>query len=98
MSQHGPEMKARFRKYMLRVLLVLVLGPVTGMALVAVAARVLPTLMGPLGIATGLGTFIGAFLVHRATVRCPACNVWVLPVGMNGVVPSQCPGCKVDLR
>ncbi|MFT3838977.1 MAG: hypothetical protein QM723_18500 [Myxococcaceae bacterium] len=98
MADHVAEMRARFRQYMLRVLLVLVLVPAAGALLIALCRMYeLGALKGAIGIATGVGTLTAALLVHRATVRCPACNKWILPVGVNGMVPSQCPSCKVAL-
>ena len=71
-----------------------------GMFLLAFASRALgdaPNVIGILGFATMLGVVGGALLIHRKNMRCPACNAWLVPVGVAGVTPKQCPKCAADL-
>jgi len=102
MRDYGTVLRARVRRYMLRVLGVLVVVPGLGFALIAIVARSplgdSAGLMGGLGAGLLVGTVGAAFAVHRKTVRCPACDRWLLPLGMNGYAPSVCPHCDADLR
>ena len=88
--------RRRIRSYFLRVVILLVVAP-----LVLYALRLaLPGDTGGLlvGLAALIGVVGGAYLIHWKTVRCPACERWLVPLGMNGFAPAACPNCKTPLR
>ena len=55
-----------------------------------------------MGIVVGLlalvGVVGGSYLLHWRIVRCPACERWLVPQGINGFAPRTCPHCKASLR
>jgi hypothetical protein len=51
--------------------------------------------VGALGLVAVVG---GSYVIHWKTVRCPACERWLVPLGINGFAPSACPHCKAQLR
>jgi hypothetical protein len=100
MGQHNEVVRASFRAYMVKVVLWLLVSIPGGMLLMAFVSRALgdaPTLVGILGFATMLGVVGGALRIHSTNVRCPACNAWLVPVGVAGLTPKQCPKCAADL-
>jgi hypothetical protein len=91
--------RRRMRAYFVRVVALLFL--VT--ALLLVVLRWLAPLQGDraglaLGIVALVGAVGGSYVVHWKTVRCPACERWLIPLGINGFAPRFCPHCKAELR
>lgn len=87
--------------YLWRVVLWLVVGGTGAAFVVAFAARLFaetPAIVGGIGFAAMVAVVGGALLIHRAYVRCPQCQGWLVPVGMNGFAPRTCPRCSADLR
>ncbi len=99
MSQHGDTVRQRFRSYMMRVVAVVVGVPLVGIGLLTLINATVgrsELVSGAFGLAIVVGVFGGVVAVHRATVRCPSCNAWLAPVGINGRTPSSCPACKAS--
>ena len=99
MSEQGDLVRKRFRTYMGRVVAVIVGVPLIGVGLLTLLNAVVgrsDAVSGAFGIAIVLGVVGGVIAVHRATVRCPACNAWLAPVGINGMTPRACPSCKAS--
>lgn len=101
MSSYRDQVRASQRRYLWQVVVWLVVSGVAAPVLLGVAnaiTRGQPTVMGIVGIVVMLAIVGGALAIHRRNVRCPACNAWLVPVGMNGLAPTSCPSCQADLR
>jgi len=101
MSDSATIVRQRFRTYLVRVLGVIVVVPLVGFVLLTLlngAFGPSDAIGGAIGLAILFGTVGGALAVHRATVRCPACNAWLVPAGVNGLAPRECPSCKASFR
>lgn len=93
--------RARMRAYFVRVLILLI-----GVAAVTLVTHKLIGLTHLAGDAAGgvLGALAlvmavgGSYVVHWKTVRCPNCERWLVPLGINGFAPSTCPHCQTQLR
>jgi hypothetical protein len=53
---------------------------------------------GVLGILALVVAVAGSYVVHWRTVRCPRCERWSVPLGINGFAPRTCPRCQTQLR
>ena len=101
MSQQGDVVRQRFRSYMARVVAVVVGVPLVGIGLLTLINATVgrsDVVSSVSGLAIVVGVFGGVVAVHRATVRCPACNAWLVPAGVNGLAPRECPSCKASFR
>jgi len=88
------------RAYYLRVALLLVSAPIALYVMLALLRLVLASTTA--GAVTGIvaltGLVGGSYAVHWATVRCPSCERWLVPLGVNGFAPRVCPHCATQLR
>jgi hypothetical protein len=89
--------RSRMRSYFVRVLL-LVAAVVVVLFVSRAVLGASPTVGAVLGVAALVGVVGGSYVVHWKTVRCPSCERWLAPLGVNGFAPSQCPHCKAQLR
>ncbi len=104
MSGMPPDTTASFRRrmraYFLRVTLLLLAAPIPiYILLVLLKLFLAPETAGAVvGVLALVGVVGGAYAVHWATVRCPKCERWLVPLGVNGFAPAACPHCGVPLR
>jgi hypothetical protein len=90
--------RARQRTYYVRVVVVIV----ATLAQLFVARTLLGAFTSTSGLFVGIGALVfmvgGSYVVHWKTVRCPKCERWLVPLGINGVAPNACSHCRAALQ
>ena len=89
--------RPRMRAYFVRVLL-LVVAVVVALFMARAVVGASTAAGAVLGVVALVSIVGGSYVVHWKTVRCPKCDRWLVPLGVNGFAPSKCPHCEAQLR